>query len=135
VQAAVSVAGFDFGVARRESQADPAARLRYRDAWAAQLAALAGTSGEALVDEMLNAGETWSLPAIAARLAGRPVLLVGTGGRDLVTPAAVHHEPVVAAFRTRGVLVEDTVFDTDHALSDHRIRLARRILRFLDRLA
>jgi pimeloyl-ACP methyl ester carboxylesterase len=135
VQAAVSVAGFDFGVARRESLADPAARLRYRDAWAAQLAALAGTSGEALVDEMLRAGESWSLPAIAPRLSGRPVLLVGTGTRDLVTPAAVHHAPVAAALRTHGALLEETVFDTDHALSDHRVRLTRRILGFLDRLA
>jgi pimeloyl-ACP methyl ester carboxylesterase len=134
VQAAVSVAGFDFGVARRESRIDPAARLRYRDAWGAQLAALAGTSGVALVDEMLNAAESWSLPEIAPRLAGRPVLLIGTGDRDLVTAAVVHHAPVVAAFRKHGVRVEDTLFDTDHALSDHRVRLARRILGFLDRL-
>lgn len=133
VRAAVSIAGFDFGVAQRESAADPAARLRYRDAWSRQLGALAGTSGEALVEEMLHAGEEWSLPTIAPRLAGRPVLLVGTG-RDLVTPAAVHHAPVADALRAHGALLEDTVFDTDHALSDHRIRLARRLLSFLDRL-
>jgi uncharacterized protein len=77
---------------------------------------------------MEAAGESWQLARIAPMLAGRPVLLVGTR-RDAVTPHALHHDPLVAAYADGHL--EHHVFATDHALSDHRVTLARTVLGFL----
>ncbi|GGR99068.1 hypothetical protein GCM10010169_49580 [Micromonospora fulviviridis] len=132
VGAVVSVAGFDFGVAAAALRADPALRSAYVQAWDAELLPLRGTSGEALVAEMEAAGDAWRLDRLAPRLADRPVLLVGTG-RDAVTPAEVHHRPLVEAFQAYPVVrLEHRLFPTDHALSDHRVALARTIADFLD---
>ncbi|WP_112134803.1 alpha/beta hydrolase family protein [Glycomyces dulcitolivorans] len=133
VGAVVSVAGFDFGAAASLSRADPAQRSAYVEDWDGELLPLRGTSGEALVAEMEAAGQAWSLARLAPRLADRPVLLIGTG-RDPVTPAELHHRPLVAAYRAHPVgRLEDRVFPTDHALSDHRLELARTIVDFIGR--
>jgi pimeloyl-ACP methyl ester carboxylesterase len=133
IVAVASVAGFDFGAAADACRADSVLRAAYVDAFDAELLPLSGTSGEALVAEMEAAGAAWSLPRLARRLADRPVLLVGTS-RDEVTPAAVHHQPVVDAYLAHPVSrLEHHVFATDHALSDHRVALARTTLGFLDR--
>ncbi|WP_228011398.1 alpha/beta hydrolase family protein [Nonomuraea phyllanthi] len=133
VTAVVSAAGFDLGAASALCRADPSRRAAYVEAFAGELGPLRGTSGEALVAEMERAGESWELARLAPRLADRPVLLIGTS-RDIVTPYELHHEPVVAAYREQPVRhLEHHVFRTDHALSDHRVRLARTILDFLAR--
>jgi len=133
IRAVVSVAGFDFGVAQQEIRDDPEARGAYHDAWASQLAPLRGTSADALIEEMLAAGDAWSLPRLAPAVARVPVLLVGTG-QDTVTPARTHHAPLVRALAATGApRFEHLVLDTDHALADHRLRLAREVTGFLDR--
>jgi dienelactone hydrolase len=131
VRAVVSAAGFDFGAASASLVRDPALRAAYVADWQDSLLPLRGTSGEALVAEMEAAGESWALAGLAPRLAGRPVLLIGTG-RDTVTPADVHHHPLVSAYSGNAAL-EHRVFDTDHALSDHRVALARAVIDFMDR--
>ncbi len=133
IGAAVSMAGFDLGLAAAASDADPAVRAEFVEAWEGELLPLRGTSGEALVAEMQANGPQWTLAGLAPRLADRPVLLIGTG-RDSVTPAEVHHRPLVEAYQAHPVpLLEHHVFPTDHALSDHRVALARTIVDFLDR--
>jgi pimeloyl-ACP methyl ester carboxylesterase len=133
IGAVVSVAGFDFGAASAAARADPATRSAYVESWDGELLPLRGTSGEALVAEMEAAGPAWSLARLAPRLADRPVLLIGTG-RDAATPAEVHHRPLVEAFQAYPVSrLEHRLFPTDHALSDHRVALARTIADFLDR--
>ncbi|MFG1658371.1 alpha/beta hydrolase family protein [Micromonospora chersina] len=133
VGAVVSVAGFDFGAAAAAIRAEPAMRAALVQAWDAELLPLRGTSGEALVAEMEAAGDAWRLDRLAPRLADRPVLLVGTG-RDTVTPAEVHHRPLVEAYQAHPVgRLEHRLLPTDHALSDHRVTLARTIAGFLDR--
>jgi pimeloyl-ACP methyl ester carboxylesterase len=127
IGATVSVAGFDFGAAAALSRADPAIRSAFVEAWDEELLPLRGTSGEALVAEMEAAGEPWCLTGLAPRLADRPVLLIGAG-RDTVAPVDVHHHPLVTAYR-----LAHEVFPTDHALSDHRMALARAVVDFLDR--
>lgn len=130
VGAVASVAGFDFSAAAAACRASPPRRAAYVEAFGSDLLPLRGTSGEALVAEMEQAGQAWSLAALAPRLESRPVLLIGTG-RDPVTPAAMHHEPVADAYLAQGVHLEHHVFGTDHALSDHRVALARTVVRFL----
>jgi len=133
VTAVASVAGVDFGAVAALCRADPAVRAEWVEGFAAELGPLRGTSGEALVAEMEAAGESWRLGRLAPRLADRPVLLIG-GSRDTAIPPDVNHEPVVAAFRAEPVeRLEHHVFPTDHALSDHRVALARTILGFLAR--
>lgn len=58
------------------------------------------------------------------------MLLIGTSC-DSITPAAVHHQPVANAYLAEPVKLEQHVFATDHALSDHRVALARTVIRFL----
>ncbi|MEO3875592.1 alpha/beta fold hydrolase [Nonomuraea sp. B12E4] len=133
IAAVASVAGFDFGTVAALCRADPSVRESYVEAFNGELAPLRGTGGEALVEEMEAAGESWRLAGLAPLLADRPVLLVGTS-LDTVTPHDVHHERVVAAYGAQPVKhLEHHVFPTDHALSDHRVTLARTILDFLAR--
>lgn len=133
VTAVVSVAGANLGAFAAASRANPAVRAEYVEAWGEELLPLRGTSGEALVAEMEAAGEPWNLAHLAPRLADRPVLLIGTS-RDPVTPARQHHEPLVAAYRAHPVRdLEHRIFPTDHALSDHRVALARAVVDFLNR--
>lgn len=134
ITAVASVSAFDFGRVGAACREDGALRAAYVEGFGEDLLPLKGTSGEALVEEMIAAGDAWSLAGLAPRLADRPVLLVGTTGRDTVTPAAEHHEPVVAAYTAHPVpRLEHRVFVTDHALSDHRLELAETLRDFLDR--
>ncbi|OPG08657.1 S9 family peptidase [Microbispora sp. GKU 823] len=134
VGAVATVSAFDFGSVAVACREDAALRAAYVEGFGDDLLPLKGTSGAALVDEMVAAGEAWSLSALAPKLADRPVLLVGTAGRDTVTPAAQHHDPVVAAYTAYPLpRLEHRVFVTDHALSDHRLELAETVRDFLDR--
>ncbi|MFH8900906.1 alpha/beta hydrolase family protein [Streptomyces coeruleorubidus] len=133
VCAVASVAGFDLGAVAVRCRTDPAGRAAFVTAFEQELLPLRGTSGEALVSEMESAGAEWSLARLAPRLADRPVLLIGTG-RDDVAPVQIHHEPVVAAYRSHALpRLEHQVFMTDHSLSDCRVALARTVIDFLDR--
>ncbi|GAA2330511.1 alpha/beta hydrolase family protein [Streptomyces cuspidosporus] len=132
IGAVASVSGFDFG-AVAPTLTDPAVRRAYVEAFDEELLPLRGTSGEALVAEMEAAGDAWSLAELAPSLADRPVLLLGTS-RDPVTPHEAHHEPLVKAYEAQPVpRLEHHVFPTDHALSDHRLALARTVVDFLGR--
>jgi pimeloyl-ACP methyl ester carboxylesterase len=132
VSAAVSVAGFDVGRAA-ELCADPAVRAACVEALGSDLLPLRGTSGEALVGEMMAAGPAWRLAGLAPAFEDRPVLLVGTG-LDPVAPHEVHHVPLVQVYgASPRIRLEHVLFPTDHALSDHRLELTGAVLDFLDR--
>lgn len=127
-----AIASFNFGAVAALCEQNPTLRSGYVEAFDDELQALIGTSGDALVAEMLAAGPTWHLARLAPRLADRPVLVIGCS-RDTITPLALHHRPMVDAYRDHPVRrLEDHVFLTDHVLSDHRIALARAVLGFLD---
>lgn len=133
VTAVVAVASFDFGAVAAQCEGDADLRSSYVRAFDEDLHALTGTSGAALVAEMLAAGPAWSLARLAPHLADRSVLLIG-GSRDTVAPLDAHHGPIVDAYRSHPVgRLEHHVFPTDHVLSDHRVALARTVLAFLDR--
>ena len=121
IEKVASITGFDLGVEISDPQ-------RYVEAFDAQLLPLSGTSGAALVDEMVAHGPGWRLAGLAPKLAGRPVLLIG-GSRDDDAPYEQHHLPLIDAYRE--ARLEHHLFDTDHSLSDHREKLGRTVLAFL----
>jgi len=132
VAVAGSIAGFNFGAVAPIADSDARVRAAYVEAFEDSLLPLAGTGGEALVDEMAAAGEAWDLALLADRLADRPVLLIA-GAYDDVAPSRLHHDPVVAAYTAHPVPgLLHIVFPTDHALADHRVALARTVIAFLD---
>lgn len=133
VAAVAAVTAFDFGAAAAACRTDPALRADYLADWAGALLPLRGTSTAALVAEMEAAGESWRLSRLAPRLAARPVLLVGAD-LDTDAPVDTHYTPLVGAYRAQPVKeLEHHNFPTDHALSDHRVALARTTIAFLDR--
>ena len=91
---------------------------------------LAGTSGAALVGEVVEAGARYDVVARAPDLAARRVLLVA-GERDVVAAPAQHHDPVLAALEAAGGDVEALRLDDDHAFSASRIALARALVSWL----
>jgi len=129
LRAVASIAGFDFGTVAAAVRADPALRAALVADWAGSTRPLAGTSAEALVEEMAAMSEQLRLTSLGPALAGRPVLLVA-GSRDDVCPVATHHEPLVAAYA--GARLSRHVWPTDHGLADHRVALARAVIEFLD---
>lgn len=130
VRVVSSVSGFDFGAVSDALRHDPTLRQKYVDAFDAESCVLSGTSGESLTREMEQEGEKWSLRRMAPAFGGRHVLLIGTS-RDDVTPAAIHHDPLVRAFSKHGIQLRHDRMRTDHALSDHRIALTRHLVDFV----
>lgn len=134
INAVVSIAAVDFAAVARACRADAAARASYVEMFGGDsLLPLRGTTAEALIAEMEAAGDAWSLPALAPRLADRPVLLLGAA-RDTVTPEPVHFRPAVESYLAHPLpRLEHHLLPTDHAFSDHRITLTHTIAAFLDR--
>jgi pimeloyl-ACP methyl ester carboxylesterase len=123
IPAVASIAGFDFGAAGTAPDPD-----QYVEPFDSDLLPLQGTSGRALVDEMVAHGPEWRLADLAPRLADRHVLLIA-GSRDTSAPPEQHHLPLVEAYPA----AEHRSFPTDHALSDHREELAEAVVTFLNR--
>ncbi|GAB2585621.1 alpha/beta hydrolase family protein [Kribbella endophytica] len=118
-----SITAFDLGDAGTAPDPD-----QYVEPFDAELLPLHGTSGRALVDELVAHGPEWRLADLAPRLAGRPVLLIGAS-RDVAAPYEQHHLPLVEAYPQ----AEHHLFPTDHSLSDHREELATTLLDFVRR--
>lgn len=129
-----SISGFDFGAVAAAVEANPALFREYARAFGSETAVLTGTDGVALAQEMLEAGRRWSLRERAVDFSDRDVLLIGTS-RDDVTPAAIHHAPLVEAFVRAGSRLEHAEIAGDHSLAGHRVELTTRVVEFvLDRL-
>ncbi|QNA93679.1 MULTISPECIES: S9 family peptidase [unclassified Microbacterium] len=129
VRATVSISGFDFGAVAAAVDADPALLDVYTEAFASETPVLSNTDGRRLAHEMRDAGQEWSLRALADRFTDRDVLLIGTS-RDEVTPSSLHHDPLVAAFDEAQSRLRHTVFPSDHSLADHRVRLSIEVVDF-----
>ena len=133
IAAVVSLAAVDFGAVALACRTDASARASWVEMFDGSLLPLRGTSGEALAAELEATGDAWSVPALAPRLADRPVLLIG-GARDTVAVEDLHFRPVVDAYLAHPVEhLEHHLFPADHAFSDHRVTLTRTIADFLAR--
>jgi diadenosine tetraphosphate (Ap4A) HIT family hydrolase/acetyl esterase/lipase len=87
------------------------------------------TTPEALVDEMTRDQAALDLEKLAARIADRPVLMIGA---DRALGPMVRKQ--AAAARAAGAKdLTETYMDTDHSFSDARIALESEVIRWLAR--
>jgi uncharacterized protein len=124
VDCVVSIAGANLGArsaALEESPEAAAATAAQLQSW---VGALAGTSGEAMVAELVEAGSDFDVRLQAPALAGKPLLLVA-GTFDETTPPAEHHLPMMVALEEAGsVSLSQMLLQADHAFSQRRVALA-----------
>ena len=105
----------------------PAARKAAAEALRPDTVPLAGTSAELLIKEIETSGSRLNLESLVARIADRPLLLVGA---DYGIGAA---KLAQAARQAGAPALTETRMATDHSFSDARIALSAEILRWLGR--
>ena len=85
---------------------------------------LNAAGASALLAEMKSQGDRWNPIGSAAKLRGRPVLLVSTTHNET-------HTRLVAALRSAGAKVTALQWRTDHGFSDRRVELANTITHWM----
>jgi pimeloyl-ACP methyl ester carboxylesterase len=94
------------------------------------MAPLAGCTPESLAKEIIANAATWNTVGLAAKLAGRPVLVI-TSDDGLATS----NDAFVAALHKAGATDITAVhLATDHSYSDQRIALEKAVLEALENL-
>ena len=92
---------------------------------------LSGTSGEALLREVLAHSADFRLEGLAEALAQKPVLCIA-GTMDIYTPPTLHCEPLIRAIQAAGGTSLQTVYyPTDHFFADYRLTVAETVTKFL----
>jgi pimeloyl-ACP methyl ester carboxylesterase len=134
VDCVVSMSGANLGGLARSLENSPeqsAAFAATLDGWAGPIR---GLSGEQLIKELAMHAERFDTVERANALAGKDLLLIA-GARDVVTPARVHHVPLVEALEAaQAASLETMIFEhADHAYSGQRIALARLVTRWLQK--
>lgn len=107
----------------------PAARKAAADALRDDTVPLAGTSAELLVKEIETSGAKLNLDSLVARIADRPLLLIGADYGIGAGTAKLAQ----AARQAAAPALTETHMATDHSFSDARIALSAEILRWLGR--
>ena len=95
------------------------ARARWIAAQAANVLPLAGTTTNALADEILSAGESFDIRRDAPKLASRPLIIFGAARANGASNTDIANAVVAAG----GKSVTGTTMPTDHGFNDHRIAL------------
>ena len=94
------------------------------------MAPLAGCTPENLAKEVIANAAAWNVPALAPKLANRPVLVITSN--DGLAPS---NDAFVAALHNAGATDITTVhLTTDHSYSDQRIALQKAVLEALESL-
>lgn len=118
---------WNIGSGALKSLRAPGGRDSWRTARAGDVLPLAGTSTDALADEILAAGDIFDLKRDAPRLADRPLLVIGATRGN-----AGEMDSLAAAVRTAGgKSVTALNLPTDHGFNDHRIALVTASLDWL----
>jgi len=132
VDCVVSLAGANLGGLARSVAMNPAAAEQVAASLEGWSGPIRGLGGGALVAEVETHLDRFDTRSHAGKLARKPLLLVA-GGRDEVTPMALHHAPMVQALEAAGSTeFEAVVIDqADHAFSGQRVELADRVVRWL----
>ncbi len=132
VQCAASLAGVNLGRAGKHLRTDSEA-ARAQAEWFDGLAGpLAGFSGAATIDTMIENAERYDFLERVDELKQHTLLLVA-GKRDAGVTIEDNHAPLVAALAQAGAKnVTAMVLDADHGFSDKRIALTRALVSWLE---
>ncbi|MBC7668118.1 MAG: alpha/beta fold hydrolase [Gemmatimonadaceae bacterium] len=107
----------------------PATRKAAADKMRPDTLPLAGTNAELLVKEIEENAAKLNLEALSARIASRPVLMIGAEHARAPTM-----RKLAAAVRAaQANALTETYMDTDHSFSDARIALEGEVIRWLGR--
>lgn len=121
----------DFGVLADAAAANPELKAGFA-AYSDTLQMLAGTSGDALVAEIMNNRDVFDVKALAPAFAGRSVLLVGAD-KDASVPADTMMEPLITAFEAEpDVDATGIMLSGDHSFSWSRDELISIVLDWAD---
>src|SRR5581483_2089279 len=119
----------DLGPSTLRAQAHDPQELLAR--YGANASRLAGTTVQALLDEVKQNAPTWNYVDYAPALKNRPVLIVEADDRNLGD-----NRDLASALRKAGnARVIETHLPTDHSFSDHRIALQAIVVDWLQGLA
>ena len=105
----------------------PAARKAAIEGMTPDTVPLAGTSATLLVKEIETDAAKLDLEALSARIAGRPLLLIGAEHAGAPTTRKL----AAAARQAQAKALTETYMDTDHSFSDSRIALEAEVIRWL----
>jgi diadenosine tetraphosphate (Ap4A) HIT family hydrolase/pimeloyl-ACP methyl ester carboxylesterase len=105
----------------------PAARKAAIEGMRPDTVPLAGTSADLLVKEIEATSAKLDLEALSARIANRPVLMIGAEHANAPTMRKL----AAAAKAAQGAAVTETYMDTDHSFSDSRIAMEAAVVRWL----
>ncbi|MGC1121578.1 MAG: alpha/beta fold hydrolase [Candidatus Methanofastidiosia archaeon] len=128
-----SIAGFNIGLFAQSIMGDKEAEKLAIASFEESLAPLQGTSGKALIQEMISHAEPWNLLTYSKELSRNPLLLIG-GSHDEVAPVSVHHFPLVRAVKEHPNRLASVILESDHLFLDKRIALTRTVLNWLNTL-
>jgi len=131
VVGAILIDAWDIGKEKAQITS-PAARKGAAEAMRPDTHPLAGTSPELLVREIETTATKLDLEALSARIANRPLLLIGAerAGAPTTRKLAAAARQAQAQNSPTGALTE-TYMDTDHSFSDSRIALEAEVIRWL----
>ena len=105
----------------------PQVRKAAADAMRPDTVPLAGTSAELLIKEIETNAAKLDLEALTARIAARPLLLIGAEHAGAPTTRKL----AAAARSAQAKALTETYMDTDHSFSDSRIVLEAEVIRWL----
>lgn len=106
----------------------PGGRDEWNKRYAANVLPLAGTSPDALADEILATGAGLDMLLNASRLADRPLLVVGAARANGAANTKIANAVIAAG----GKNVTAVTMPTDHGFNDHRIALISTSLAWLE---
>jgi pimeloyl-ACP methyl ester carboxylesterase len=132
IECIVSLSGANLGGLAQVLTHDPQQAAGFAasiDGWSGPIQ---GPSGRVLIAEIVDHAERFDTRSHVADLAQKEILLVA-GRRDVVTPSALHHDPLVEVLRAADPKsVEAFLFEqADHSYSGQRIELARLVTGWL----
>jgi diadenosine tetraphosphate (Ap4A) HIT family hydrolase/pimeloyl-ACP methyl ester carboxylesterase len=128
---AILIDAWDIGK-QKADLVDPAKRKAALEDLRSSTPPLAGTSAELLAKEIETTSTKLDLEALSARIADRPVLMIGAehAGAPTTRKLAAAARQAQAQNAPKGALTE-TYMDTDHSFSDGRIALEAEVIRWL----
>jgi diadenosine tetraphosphate (Ap4A) HIT family hydrolase/acetyl esterase/lipase len=123
---AILIDAWDIGK-QKADLVDPAKRKTALENLRDSTPPLAGTSAELLAKEIETTSAKLDLEALSARIADRPVLMIGAEHAGAPTTRKL----AAAARQAQAKALTETYMDTDHSFSDSRIALEAEVLRWL----